>query len=196
MSLLRTKTAKGNGPFPGGALLWLWAMIAAMVLTSARSYGAATASETEVKAAFLYNASKFVEWPATAFTSTNAPIQLAIYGDSSFSAELKNLFKDKKAHGRAFEVKSIISPQEAKGAHIVFVASTESRRATQVLEATRKLPVLTVGESDQFLDQGGMINLIFEDAQLAFEVNPEPAQKVQLEISSKLLRLGRKREAK
>lgn len=156
----------------------------------------ATASETEVKAAVLYNFAKFVEWPAEAFTSETAPIQLAVFGDDEFAAKLRSLLNDKKAHGRSFEVKTISNPQEAKNFQIVFVASSESRRALQVLEATKKSPVLTIGESEQFLDSGGMINFVFEDAQLRFEINPEAAQKARLEISSKLLRLAKKRSPK
>jgi hypothetical protein len=168
--------------------------VAALFLFLGRAIGhGATASETEVKAAFLYNFAKFVEWPAEAFSSETAPIQVAVFGDEEFSAKLRSLLNDKKAHGRSFEVKTITNPQEAKNFQIVFVASAESRRAPLVLEATKKSPVLTIGESEQFLDSGGMINFVFEDAQLRFEVNPEAAQKAKLEISSKLLRLAKKR---
>jgi hypothetical protein len=156
----------------------------------------ATVSETEVKAAFLYNFAKFVEWPAEAFASETAPIQLGVFGDEEFSTKLKSLMSDKKAHGRSFEVKRILNPQEAKSCQIVFVTSSESRRALQVLEAARKLPILTIGESDQFIPLGGMINFVFEDTQLRFEINPEPAEKVKLQISSKLLRLAIKRSPK
>ena len=154
--------------------------------------GSAPVPEADVKAAFLYNFAKFVEWPKEAFSSETAPIQIAVFGDEEFSAKLKSLLTDKKAHGRSFEVKRITNPQEAKTVHMVFVASSENRRASQVLEATRKLPVLTVGESDQFLDLGGMINFLFEDSQLRFQINPEPAEKVKLKISSQLLRLAKK----
>lgn len=171
--------------------------MAALLLFLGTSVGhGATASETDVKAAFLYNFAKFVEWPAEAFSSETAPIQLAVFGDEEFGTKLRSLLNDKKAHGRSFEVKTISTPQEAKNFQIVFVASSETRRAPQVLEATRKSPVLTIGESEQFLDSGGMINFVFEDAQLRFEVNPESAQKAKLEISSKLLRLAKKRSPK
>jgi len=171
--------------------------VAALVLFFGITTGpGATAPETELKAAFLYNFAKFVEWPAEAFSSETAPIQLAVFGDEDFGAKLRVLLNDKKAHGRSFEVKTITNPQEAKNFRIVFVASSEARRAPQVLEATRKSPVLTIGESEQFLELGGMINFVFEDAQLRFEVNPEAAQKAKLEISSKLLRLAKKRSPK
>lgn len=156
----------------------------------------ATVSETELKAAFLYNFAKFVEWPAQAFASETNPIQVAVFGDEEVSATLKTLLSDKKAHGRSFEVKRVLNPQEAKGFHMVYVTGAENRRAFQILEATRKFPVLTIGESEQFLDLGGMINFVFEEAQLRFEINPEPAEKVKIVISSKLLRLAKKRSPK
>lgn len=161
-----------------------------------RSEAAATASETEVKAAFLYNLAKFVEWPATAFASETAPLRVAVLGDEEFTAKLATLLSDKKAHGRAFEVKRIVNPQEAKNFHIAFIPSTESKRAILVLDAVKKAPVLTAGESDEFIEFGGMINLYFEDSQLRFEINAEAAEKVKLVISSKLLRLNKKKEAK
>lgn len=172
----------------------LWGAI--LVLLFGTLISRAAMSETEVKAAFLYNFAKFVEWPAEAFSSETAPIQLAVLGDEDVTAKLKMLLSDKKAHGRSFEVKRILNPQDAKTCQMVYVTSAESRRAFQVLEATRKLPVLTIGESDQFIDLGGMINFVFEDTQLRFEINPETAERVKLEISSKLLRLAKKRTTK
>ena len=167
-----------------------------LTLATARTQGAATASEAEVKAAFLYNFAKFVEWPADAFPSETTPLRFAVFGDEEFAIKLTTLLSDKKAHGRSFEVKRITNPQEAKNSHMVFVTSAESKRALLVLDATKKSPVLTIGESDEFLDYGGMIMFYFEDAQLRFDINPEPAEKVKLVISSKLLRLGKKKGAK
>lgn len=176
---------------------WLAGLGALVFLLSAvLGHAAPVASETEAKAAILYNFTKFVQWPAEAFSSTNAPIQFAVVGDEQFAAELKTRLHDKKAHGRLFEVKTITNPQEAKNFHIVFVAGSENRRTFQVLEAVKKNPTLTIGESEQFLGLGGMIDLFFEDGQPGFNVNPEPAEKVKLEISSKLLRLVKKRRDK
>jgi len=195
MSLTRNTQHSAKESFAGGKNFWFWCHAALLLFVSTVTTRAEL-SEAEVKAGFLYNFTKFVEWPKQAFSSTNAPIQFAVLGDEEFSAKLKTLLGDNKAHGRTFEVKAISTAQEAKNFHIVFIASPESRRTAQVLEATKKAPVLTIGESDQFLDAGGMINLFFEDTQLAFEVSPESAQKAGLEISSKLLRLAKKRRAK
>src|SRR5213594_432032 len=86
----------------------------------------APVSETEVKAAFLYNFAKFVEWPVEAFSSDTAPIQLGVFGDEEFTAKLKSLLSDKKAHGRSFEVKRLSTPQEAKNVQIVFVTNPKT----------------------------------------------------------------------
>jgi len=197
MSLTPNTQQSAKQSFAGKKCLWLfWHTALLLFLSTVAARAGEVLSEAEVKAGFLYNFTKFVEWPKQAFSSTNAPIQFAVFGDEEFAAKLKTIFGDNKAHGRSFEVKAISTPQEAKNFHIVFVASPESRRAAQVLEATKKAPVLTIGESDQFLEAGGMINLFFDDAQLAFEVSPEAAQKVGLEISSKLLRLAKKRRPK
>ena len=119
-----------------------------------------------------------------------------MFGDEDFGNKLRVLMTGQKAHGRSVDVKNISSPQDAKNFHIVFVAGAENRRTAQILEATKKAPVLTVGEGESFLDAGGIITLVLEDAQLRFEVNTDAAQKVKLEISSKLLRLAKKRSPK
>jgi hypothetical protein len=189
----------GEAVFPcKSSLAWLWPVALLFFFGTAVGRGATVSdvSETKLKAAYLINIAKFVEWPADAFSSETAPIQIGVFGEEEFTAELKALFIDKKAHGRSFVVKRLSAPQEAKNCQIVFIASSENKRVPQILEATKKAPVLTIGESEQFLDAGGMINFVFEDAQLRFEVNPEVAEKVKLVISSRLLRLAKKRSQK
>ena len=195
MPARRAKQTTGRASFRNRTF-WLLGTVVQLLLFGTTPGHGATASQADVKAAFLYNFAKFVEWPAEAFSSETAPIQLGVFGDEEFAGKLKSLLSDKQAHGRSFEVKSFSNPQEAKNLQIIFIAGSETRRTTQILEVARKFPVLTIGESEQFLDTGGMINFVVEDAQLKFEVNPESAQNVKIEISSKLLRLARKRGAK
>ena len=154
--------------------------------------GSAAVSETDVKAAFLYNCAKFVEWPKETFASESAPIQIAVIGDDEFAAKLKSLLSDKKAQGRSFEVKKLSNPQEVKNFQMVLISNSENRRLQQILDAAKKSSVLTIGETEQFMDLGGMINLFFEDTQLRFDVNADAAEKAKLVISSKLLRLARR----
>lgn len=147
-------------------------------------------SEDELKAAYLYNFTRFIEWPKDSFKSENDRIEVAIYENESFARVLSTLLKDKKAHGRSFKVKNISSVSEAKTAHVLFIPKEKSRQAAELLEALQATPVLTVGESPQFLQQGGVINLRFQDNQLRFEINAGAAEKAKLQVSSQLMRLG------
>jgi hypothetical protein len=149
-------------------------------------------SEEQVKAAFLYNFARFTEWPASAFAESATPITLGVVGNDAFANTLATLLKEKKAHGRSFIVEKVGSVSQATGAHILFVAKEESRKATQFATTLRKQPVLLVGESEDFLQDGGTINLLREDKQLRFDINVATAEQNQLTISSHLLRLARK----
>ena len=166
-----------------------------LLLTFAAPCGGAQEAavpEADLKAAFLYNFTKFVEWPAEAFASDDAPFVVGIFGDDDFAGTLRKLLQDKKAHGHPFIVKKLTNSNETKGCQILFFREFETKRFGQLYESVKRSPILTVGESEEFLDAGGMFNLFFEDKQLRFEVNPAPAENAKLSISSKLLRLAKK----
>jgi hypothetical protein len=153
----------------------------------------APVSELDLKAAFLFNFTKFVEWPAEAFQGEDATVNVGVFdSDEDFTKTLKTLLSDKKAHGRSFSVRKLTNPAEAKTCHILFFRERETKKMTAAYESVKRLPILTVGESDEFLDQGGMFNLFFEDKQLRFEVNQTTAENAKLTVSSKLLRLAKK----
>jgi hypothetical protein len=152
-------------------------------------------SEADLKAAVLYNFTKYVEWPADAFASPEAPLVVGVYGDEAFTKTLRTLLTDKTAHKRGFTVKRLTTNAEAKSCHILFFQANETRRMGQLYDATFKhLPILTIGESDEFMEQGGMVNLFFEDKQVRFEVNPPTAENAKLTVSSRLLRLAKIRK--
>lgn len=151
-----------------------------------------TVSEADLKAAFLYNFTKFVEWPNEAFPREDSPFVVGIFGDDEFVATLRTLLQDKKAHGHPFVVRKLSAPADSKGCQILFFRESEGRRFAQIYDTIKKLPILTVGEGGDFLEAGGMFGLFFEDKQLRFEVNPAPAENAKLAISSKLLRLAKK----
>ena len=147
--------------------------------------------EADLKAAVLYNFTKYVEWPADAFASAEAPIVVGVFGDEAFTRTLRTLLADKTAHKRGFTVKRLTNDADAKTCHILFFQTAESRRMGRVYESIKRLPILTVGESDDFMDQGGMVYLFFEDKQLRFEVHPPTAENAKLNVSSRLLRLAK-----
>ncbi len=147
--------------------------------------------EADLKAAVLYNFTKYVEWPAEAFATADSPIAVGVFGDETFIKTLRALLADKTAHKRSFTVRRLTSDADAKGCHILFFQATETRRMGRLYESIKRLPILTVGESDEFMDQGGMVYLFFEDKQLRFEVNPPTAENAKLSVSSRLLRLAK-----
>ena len=151
-------------------------------------------SEADLKAAFLFNFTTLIEWPPEAFPREDAKVVVGVYGDQDFANTLKTLLADKKAHGRPFIVKRLVNAEEAKTCQIVFFRENETRKMGFAYESIKKLPILTVGESDDFLDNGGMFNFFFEDKQLRFEVNPATAENAKLTVSSKLLRLAKIRK--
>ena len=154
----------------------------------------AQVSEADLKAAFLFNFTTLVEWPPDAFAQADGKVTVGVYGDEAFTATLRTLLADKKAHGRPFVVKRLMNPADAKTCHILFFRESETRRMGVAYESIKRLPILTVGESDEFLDQGGMFNFFFEDKQLRFEINPATAENAKLTVSSKLLRLAKIRK--
>lgn len=178
-----------------GALLLL--AFSMLVLPAARSQEAVSAEQ--LKAAFLYNFVRFVEWPTNALGPDTMPLTIGVIGGGSagdkFASELTSLLKEKKAHNHPLVVKKLTSAADAANCQVVFVADGESRRTSQIIEVTRKKPILLVGEADDFLTNGGMI-YIFPDEkqkQLRFEINPQATEQAGLTVSSHLLRLSRKK---
>lgn len=147
-------------------------------------------SEYGVKAAFLYNFAKFVDWPAESFRDDLAPISFCILGEDPFGPVL-DLLKDKMVKGRKITIKRSKNMEDLKGCQILFISASEKGNLKQILNALRDSNVLTVGEIDRFANRGGIVNFIRVDNKIQFEINPEAAQRSKLKISSQLLRLAR-----
>ncbi|MCI0568383.1 MAG: YfiR family protein [Acidobacteria bacterium] len=174
---------------PGTARSLLTLVIAAWVLTWASATAAKsseTAGEYQVKAAFLYNFAKFVEWPDPA----SGPIRLCIVGDDPFGSNLEVTVRGKTISGHPIEIRRMNRGDNPRDCQIAFIRATE-REARSVLELLQGASTLTVGESPNFARDGGMINFVLEDKRVHFEINPGAAQRARLKISSRLLSLAR-----
>jgi hypothetical protein len=145
-----------------------------------------TFSPEQLKAAFLLNFPKYVEWPADAFAAPEAEIVFGIVGDESLSAEIERLGAGKKANGRAFKFRRLTPRDELGGCHILFIAASQAQRTPELLVKAAGRSVLTVGEHPNFLGQG-MIALAQKDRKITLEINLAAATAAQLKISSKLL---------
>jgi hypothetical protein len=149
-----------------------------------------SAPEYTVKAAFLYNFAKFVEWPADAFAGPASPIVLFVYGVDPFGDALKSL-KGKTANGRPIVVRYAANLGELERCHLLFVSASSMALLPKILQATKSWSVLTVGDVDGFARDGGTINLVNEGQRVVIEINTEAAQRSRLKISSKLLALAK-----
>ena len=146
-----------------------------------------TPSEYQVKAAFLYNFAKFVQWPADAFRSSQSPLVLGVLGRNPFGSILKQTLQGKTAQGRSFMIRTATDPKEIGFCHILFISASEQRRLGQILKGLQG-PVLTVSEIPRFAHQGGIINFYLADKKVRFEINLKKAEKVRIKIKSQLLR--------
>jgi YfiR/HmsC-like len=148
-------------------------------------------SEYAVKAAFLFHFAQFVEWPDTAFRDAKSPLVYCTVGFDPFRGVLDETLKDKTVGARGFEVRHLKQAQEAHGCHLVFLGEDQKRQLASAMAALKGTPALVVGESDKFVEEGGMIGLSLEDNKVKFEVNLDATDRAGLKVSAKLLALAK-----
>jgi hypothetical protein len=149
--------------------------------------GEVTMSEYQVKALFLLNFTKYVDWPTTAFAGTNSPIVIGLYGENKFGDALTKVVADKTISGRQIIVQPIAKDGDFGKCQMLFISDSEKNHLGEILDKIKTLPVLTVGETDQFMERGGMINFVKKEGKIRLDINLAAARQSKLEISSKLL---------
>jgi hypothetical protein len=171
------------------ALLW-WTVVSPGQAQRTPPAGDEGSSATEqgVKAAFLLNFTKFVEWPAASEQSrANEDFLVCVLGESSIATALEGIFKGETAGGRKVAVRRLAKPGEY--CEVLFIPGTERNQAEVLRQAGPG--VLTVGEAPSFLQDGGVIRFVVEDRRVRFDVNRGAAERASLRISSRLLRVAR-----
>lgn len=171
------------------AMLRLWLLLI-LAIPAARAQDAAP-GEYEVKAAFLYNFAKFVEWPAARLTTNNAPIRFGLLGRSdAFVGDFRKTLDGKSIDAHPVQLELYEDTVPADAPHILFVAKSERRNFRRIINSLQGQPVLTVSEEDGFCEAGGMINFRLDGKKIRFEINQKAAEQNQLRMSSKLLRVA------
>lgn len=148
-------------------------------------------SEYQVKAAFLLNFAKFVDWPPGTYPGPQSPFAICVLGEDPFGPVLENTLAGKSLGAHPVALRRTKDPAEARRCQVVFVSSSESHRYAEVVEGMRGARVLLVGETDGFAAAGGAIEFTLEGNHVRFGINPEAAQRAGLTLSSKLLMLAR-----
>lgn len=166
-----------------------WILLTALSASPAVQDG--VVSEPELKAAYLFNFARHVEWPVDAFPRENAPFVVAILGRADAAEAVERALAGKSVQGRSFEIRRAAGVDGLKGAHLAYVSSGGDIEIKAILKAVEGTRTLTVGESPDFLRAGGVMSFFVEDRKLRFEVNLKGADRAGLVVSSKLLRIAR-----
>ena len=148
----------------------------------------APSKEYQVKAVFLFNFAQFVEWPPAAFADGNSPIVIGVLGDNPFGTYLDETVRDEKVGNRPLEVHRYQRAEEIRRCHILFISRSEANRLDQILASLRDRGILVVGDSDDFVQRGGMIQLASSQSKIRLRINEGAAKTANFTISSKLLR--------
>jgi hypothetical protein len=167
------------------------ALAAGFALVRAASPEKAALTEYEVKAAFLFNFAKFVDWPGSELRRGNAPMVLGVLGEDPFGEVLDRILQAKQINKHPLILKRFQCGADPTGCHVLFISASEKDRLPEIVRAFEGRAVLLVSETDRFLECGGMINFYIESASVKFAINLEAAQRSGLRISSKLLSVAK-----
>jgi len=182
-----TASARGSGLRTLTAILACWLSFGTLVLDGAIE-NADAPLEYKVKAAFLLNFPKFIDWPAAAFPAADSPFNICILGDDPFNRALDRAAEGEVVNGHHIQVQRI-RKGETRSCAILFIPRSEPDvpRVLQTVEPG----VLTVGESDRFLREGGMVAFVLEERHVRFDINQTVATRAGLQISARLLNVAR-----
>jgi hypothetical protein len=181
-----------------------------IVATAPKARADSTPSqEYQVKAAFLYNFLQFVDWPEEKSADSNKPIIIGVIGNDPFGNAFEPV-KDKKVKGRSVVIKQFKGLEELKKSvekdkpesirgietltkcHLLFICSSEQKNLKEIIDTVKEQSILTVGEMEGFLENGGIINWFVEEKKIRFEINTAAAERAKLKIRSNLLRLAKR----
>ena len=169
----------------------------------------ATEREYQIKAAFIYNFIKFVDWPKEEVAESNEPVIIGIIGKDPFGDAFAPV-KDKEDKGRKVLIKRFKPIEELKKSgekdksllereieslrkcHLLFICSSEEKSINEIINSVKDHSVLTIGDMQGFLESGGIINFIIEEKKVGFEINVDAAKGAKLKIRSQLLRLAKR----
>ncbi len=173
-------------------LLWGMAVVAACFLTGLPLLfpNAARHSEYEVKAAYLYNFGRFIEWPQNGAPAQARDFAICVLGQDPFGQALDATVSGEQIDGKNVVPVRIAKADEAGGCRVVFISPSEGRQLKEILAILAKSSILTVSDMPKFVDSGGMVEFVISDQRVRFEINLAAARGVGLTLSSELLKVA------
>ena len=170
---------------------WLGACLAVCaLLTAVPSWpqGAAPSREYQIKAVFLFNFTRFVDWPQAVFANAQTPMSICVLGEDPFGKDLDDVVQGETAQGHSLIVQRLHSVEEAASCHILYVSRSEAPRFDEIRAALNGKPVLSVSDAEGFIRSGGIVRFDTMSGKIRLSINPEAAKRAGLTVSSKLLR--------
>jgi len=148
-------------------------------------------NEYEVKAAFLFHFAQFVEWPVETFKDSDTPLTYCTVGEDVFRGALEESVMGKRVNNRPLRVAHLREREPIDGCQVLFIAGAPKGRRADELAIAKGHAVLTVGETEYFARDGGIIGFLLEENKVRFEINLNAAHKAQLKVSARLLALAK-----
>jgi hypothetical protein len=146
--------------------------------------------EYQVKAAFIYNFAKFVQWPAGTFQGPNEPIAICLLGEDPFGRSLENTVAGRVIEGRSLTVRHLSNVKQVEGCRVLFLSSKQDKHPSATLADIKLDGILTIGESEVSGADGVVINFKLDGGKVRFDINVAAAEREKLRISSRLLSLA------
>lgn len=169
----------------------LWLPLLVVILQGAESPPASRSLEHKVKAAYLFNFAKYVEWPPKAFANSEAPLALGVLGKDPFGPLLEETIAGRRVGSRPVTVSRSMRIEDLKHCHILFISSSEESRLEQILADLKESFTLTVSDIPQFYLHGGMVGFILENEVVRFDIDLDNAEQAGLKISARMLATAR-----
>ncbi|HET6842297.1 MAG TPA: YfiR family protein [Candidatus Angelobacter sp.] len=186
MALLRTNSQRECHKSPH-VLRWL--IMCAVAATPIAKIPAQEADEYHLKAAFIFNFAKFINWPPRQENTAADTLEICVAGADAIADALRTTTNGKSIDSRPITVRQLGSPVVVQGCKVLFIGNQAKKTAEIMAEAAR-LRIATVGEDDNFIQHGGVINFVPANGKLRFEINTAAASRAGISISSKLLQLA------
>jgi hypothetical protein len=146
--------------------------------------------EYQIKAVFLFNFAQFVKWPPAAFANAGEPFRIGILGEDPFDGFLDETVRDEKVNGHPLVIQRYGRVEDAKGCQVLFISRSESQREENILAGLKGRNILTVGDREGFIKDGGMVRFYMKENKIHLRINLQAAKHAHLSISSKVLRLA------
>lgn len=169
---------------------WLVLTAISVTIVPASTGQESKPSEYQVEATYLYNFSRFVEWPESPKNSQNNRFFICVLGDNPFGSLLNEIVANESIEGKSVATKQVLTPEDAADCRVVFISLSEQNRLRQILTSLSNSSALTVSDLPQFTDRGGMIQFVLEDNHVRFQVNVGTAKRAGLVMSSELLKVA------